>query len=155
MTSIVVPRRGRSAAAILVFSFALVVVSLALVRGSAAATATTGSLTMHVADLDGASIANGRLWTARVTILIRTGGGNPVSGSIVSGNWSNGASGAASCTTASSGQCVLSKSGVRKNVNSVTFTVTSVAHNTLSYDASANVDPDGDSNGTTITIGKP
>jgi hypothetical protein len=88
-----------------------------------------------------------------VTVLVRDSSGNPVSGAAVTGGWANGASGTGSCTTGSSGQCEVSKGGIRKS--SVAFTVTAVAHNTLSYNGSANADPDGDSNGTTITIAKP
>jgi hypothetical protein len=118
------------------------------------ATTTPGSAdTMHVADLDAASIDNQKSWTAVVTVLVRDSSGNPVSGATVTGGWVNGASGIGSCTTGSSGQCEVSKGGIRKS--SVAFTVTSVAHNTLPYDASANADPDGDSNGTTVTIVKP
>jgi hypothetical protein len=38
---------------------------------------------------------------------------------------------------------------------SATFTVTNVAAGGLTYSASANHDPDGDSNGTSITMLKP
>jgi hypothetical protein len=37
----------------------------------------------------------------------------------------------------------------------VTLTITSVTHAALTYDAGANHDPDGDSNGTSITVPKP
>ena len=111
--------------------------------------------TMHVGDLDGTSINNGSTWTANVTITIEDAGHNPVANATVSGSWSNGASGTASCTTGSSGQCTVSVSGIRKRTGSVTFTVDNVSHSTLTYDATANHDPDGDSNGTTITVNKP
>lgn len=118
------------------------------------ATATPGSAgSMHIVDLDGAGVDNVQSWTAVVTVLVQDSGGNPVSGATVTGNWSSGASGAGSCTTGSSGQCEIGKSNLRRP--SVTFTVTSVAHGALSYDAGANADPDGDSNGTTIIIMKP
>jgi hypothetical protein len=35
------------------------------------------------------------------------------------------------------------------------FTVTSLSHPTLAYDPAANHDPDGDSDGTTISVLKP
>lgn len=120
------------------------------------ATATPGSATtMHVGDLDGASINNGSTWTANVTITIHDNNHDPVSSATVSGSWSNGASGSANCTTNSSGQCTVSVSGIPKRNNSATFTVSNVSHATLSYNSGANHDPDGDSNGTAITISKP
>ena len=119
-------------------------------------TATPGSsTTMHVADLDATSVNNGRTWTAHVTILVVDGAGNAVSDANVSGSWSNGASGPASCTTGGNGACTVSESEIRKNVASVTFTVDNVTHDSLTYDASASGDPDGDSDGTTIVVSKP
>gem|GEM_PF-4282762 len=38
---------------------------------------------------------------------------------------------------------------------SATFTVTGIAHTTLGYAASDNTDPDGDSDGTSITVAQP
>lgn len=49
----------------------------------------------------------------------------------------------------------MSIGGIRKNNSSVTFTVEDVAHAELAYDASANTDPDSDSDGTCITVSKP
>ncbi|MDX1665531.1 MAG: Ig-like domain-containing protein [Candidatus Promineifilaceae bacterium] len=113
------------------------------------------SSTMHVADLDGNSIGNGGTWTAEVSILIVDSSGSPVADATVSGSWSNGASGSASCTTDTTGWCTVSLSGIYKRTSSVTFTVDGVTHAALTYDATANSDPDGDSDGTTITVYKP
>jgi hypothetical protein len=110
--------------------------------------------TMHVGDLDGSSTNNGSTWTAHVTILIVDSAGNPVSDATVSGSWSNGGSGSSACTTNSSGQCTVSKPNIRKNISSVTFTVTNAGHSTLTYNAADNTDPDGDSTGTTINVFK-
>jgi hypothetical protein len=73
----------------------------------------------------------------------------------VGGAWSNGASGTAACATNSNGQCTVSKGAISKRNGSVTFTVASVTHATLTYNSSDNHDPDGDSNGTTITVARP
>jgi len=43
---------------------------------------------------------------------------------------------------------------MKLTVPSVTFTVTNVVVSGFDYNASANTDPDGDSNGTTIDIVK-
>ena len=42
-----------------------------------------------------------------------------------------------------------------KTVSSVTFTVTDVSHASLAYQAADNSDPDGDSDGSSITVSKP
>ena len=120
------------------------------------ATATPGSSnTMHVGDLDGSGQINGRRWTATVSVLVVDNNGSPVANATVEGNWSTGGRGNASCTTAGNGLCSISISGIRDDIPSVTFTVADVSHSSLSYDAGANSDPDGDSNGTSITINMP
>jgi PAS domain S-box-containing protein len=73
----------------------------------------------------------------------------------ITGTWSGGVSGNGTCITDSLGKCSLSMISIRGNLNSVTFTVNSADHSTLLYDPALNHDPDGDSNGTTITIAKP
>ena len=78
-----------------------------------------------------------------------------VANATVNGKWTNGASGTVSCTTNSSGMCQVSKTGLSTNTTSVTFTVTGVTRAPLTYRSSANHDPDGDSNGTTIMVSKP
>jgi hypothetical protein len=102
--------------------------------------------------LDGTSINNGGSWTAVVTILVVDNNGAPVQDATVSGSWSSGASGSAACVTNSSGACNVSASGIPKKTKDVTFTVSDVDHATLNYNAAANTDPDGDSNGTTIVV---
>ncbi len=111
--------------------------------------------TMHVSDLDSNSINNGRNWTALVTITVVDSTGSPVANATVSGNWSSGTDGSSSCTTNSSGQCTVEKVGIRKKNSHVTFTVTNVFHGTFTYNAAANNDVDGDSNGTSINVSKP
>ena len=44
---------------------------------------------------------------------------------------------------------------IPKRQGSVTFTVTGVSHPSLGYQLGDNHDPDGDSNGTAITVLKP
>jgi hypothetical protein len=65
-----------------------------------------------------------------VTVTIHDGSPDSLSGATVSGNWSGGFS--------------------------VTFTITGVTHASLTtYDAQANHDPDGDSEGTSVTVIRP
>ena len=108
---------------------------------------------MHVGDLDGLGSIQGRTWAVRVTIKVEDAAHNPVSGATVSGAFSAGANGNPSCTTGTSGTCFVTKSRLRNG--SVTFTVTGVTHATRTYQSSSNHDPDGDSNGTTITVVRP
>lgn len=103
--------------------------------------------TMHVAALAGSSANNGSTWTATVAITIRDANGNPVLDATVSGSWSGGAGGTGSCTTGSSGTCSVAISGIHKRNSSVTWTVTGVTHDTLTYDADNSV--------TSTTVSKP
>jgi hypothetical protein len=110
--------------------------------------------TMHVGDLDGSAVPGPTSWNATVTITVHDASENPVSGAVVTGSWSSGATGSGTCTTNASGQCSLIKN-VRNTSLSVTFTVTNVTKSGFSYNAAANHDPDGDSTGTVIIIAKP
>jgi hypothetical protein len=48
----------------------------------------------------------------------------------------------------------VSRAGIPKNIGSVSLTITNVARAPFVYTAGDNHDPDGDSNGTTITVNK-
>jgi hypothetical protein len=110
----------------------------------------TTSGTMHIADLDASAVSMGRTWTATVTATVRDNGAALISGATVSGTWRRGNVG--TCTTDASGTCSVALSTRAKNEQ---FTITDVTHASLTYDPSANTDPDGDSNGTVIKIKKP
>jgi hypothetical protein len=111
---------------------------------------------MHIGDLDADSSKSGNKWNAIVSITVHDASENLVANATVSGKWSSGASGTVSCVTDSSGICQVTKSGLNGKTGSVTFTVTNVTHATLTYQASANHDPDVvDSNGTIIVVSKP
>ena len=91
-------------------------------------------------------------WQATVTITVHDTSHNLVADATVSGSWSGG--GAASCITDGTGQCSVTSGNIHKNTASVTFTVDNVT-DTLTYQSSDNHDPDGDSDGTQITVNKP
>ena len=111
---------------------------------------------INVGDLDRSGTNSGKTWTAKVTIRIETATHGAVSGAVVTGTWSSGARGSASCTTTSSGTCSVSKTKLaRASVASVTFTVTGVVKTGSTYVPGSNHDPDGDSNGTTIVVLRP
>lgn len=109
----------------------------------------------HVGDLDGDSVLVGPRWQATVTITIMDENADPVADATVTGNLSSGDTGTAVCTTDSNGVCSVTSGQIRGKSKSVTFVVTNIAHATLTYDAAANNDPDGDSDGTTIVVLKP
>jgi PKD repeat protein len=110
----------------------------------------------HAGDLDSGSDASSRnRWIATVTVTIHNASHAPVPGAEVSGNWSNGAKGGASCSTNASGICTMSKSNLKSNLEQVAFSISSVNGTAITYDQNANHDPDGDSNGTTIMINRP
>jgi hypothetical protein len=112
--------------------------------------------TIHVGDLDGSSAtATRNRWNATVTITVHDASEGLVSGATVSGNWSNGGSGNASCVTNASGQCSVTLLDNKNNTASVAFNITNLSLSGYSYDSSANHDPDGDSNGTTIVVARP
>src|SRR5688572_20557152 len=111
--------------------------------------------TMHVGDLDGTSTSQSNRWTATVTITVHNANHNPLANTTVTGNWSNGASGTATCTTGSNGQCSVSKSGIRNGRGSVTFTVNNVTRASYTFESASHHDPDGSSNGTRIVVRKP
>ncbi|HEU5255001.1 MAG TPA: hypothetical protein VFU28_03365 [Vicinamibacterales bacterium] len=119
-----------------------------------ATTTTPATPQLHVADLDGSTATSKNTLTASVTITIRDANSAPVSGATVSGTWSGGFSGTASCNAAG-GTCNVTTGNLAKSKTSVTFTVTNVTASGATYVSSSNGDPDGDSNGTTITVNKP
>ena len=101
-------------------------------------------------DLDRARTIQGNTWTATVTIRVHDKTHGLVANAVVSGNWTGGTT--STCTTNGSGQCAVSRSGISKNTNSVRLTITNVTRAGFVYKATANHDPDGDSNGTTVTV---
>jgi subtilisin family serine protease len=114
----------------------------------------TVALRTHVADLDGRSgpYSSSR-WRADVTITVRDNLDQPVANATVRGNWSRGNGGTTSCITGSAGTCSVWRT-IANSQTSVSWTVTGITHSSLTYDPTANRDPDGDSNGTTITVRK-
>jgi subtilisin family serine protease len=114
------------------------------------------STVLHIGDLDGSASTAGKSWTARVTIRVEDATRAPLSGVLVTGSWSNGSSGTASCTTTSSGTCSVQKTKLaRATVGSVTFTVTGATRSGYTYAPASNHDPDGDSTGTSIIVLRP
>jgi subtilisin family serine protease len=133
--------------------------------GSATSNVATVSITVsatpppnpfNIGDLDGSTSSSGRFWSAKVTIRVENASHVALSGVVVTGSWSNGTTGSASCTTNTSGLCSVQKAKLtRAGVASVTFTVTGATRSGFTYTAGSNHDPDGDSDGTTIVVVRP
>jgi hypothetical protein len=116
----------------------------------------TGGTTVHVGDL--ARI--GRLqprgyWQAQVSVLVHDQSHARVANATVTGIWSGGASGTSTCTTTTSGRCLVKKTKLAGDVPSVTFTITNITRTGYTYSPVDNHDANGDSNGTAITVIKP
>ena len=98
---------------------------------------------MQVGELDGTSQP------------ANTGNHVPLANVTVNAAWSGGITGTGKCTTGSNGQCSITSGRVPLQAGSVNFTVTKAARSSYLYLASANHDPETDSNGTAITLYKP
>ena len=119
------------------------------------ATATPApGVVIHMGDLDGSASGRSNRWTASVTVLVRDSNEAPVAGIGVAGTWGGVTNGGGSCTTGADGTCSVSKSNIR-STGTATFSVTALSGSSVTYNAGANHDPDGDSNGTTIGVANP
>lgn len=120
-------------------------------------TPTPQASTVHIGDLDGAAVMarNKKSWTATVTILAHSAGHSPLDSATVTGSWSSGVSGTATCVTNTSGSCQISVSLATKTTPSVTFTVNAVSSAGAVYAPADNHDPDGETNGTTLAVTRP
>jgi thermitase len=104
----------------------------------------------HIGDLDGSAVSQGRDWTATVMVTVHDEAEALVSGVTVNGSWTGGHTGPASCVT-DNGQCTISTPAmVKRSSSSATFTVSGIAD--ADYQGAANHDPDGDSDGNSITV---
>ncbi len=121
--------------------------------------ATPNCPSMHIGDLDGTTINVGTtLWRARVTITVHDNTHALVPNATVAGAWSAGDTNGVqtSCTTSNVvgptfGTCTVQSGRIPNATTNVIFTVTG-ASNSLPYKPGDNHDPDGDSNGTAITM---
>lgn len=118
-------------------------------------TFTPTPIPIHVGDLDDTSTRQTGDWTAAVTITVHDANHNPVANATVTGTWSNGVSGTASCTTNTNGQCTVSKSNISNGNQTVRFTINNATRSGFTYTSSSNHDPDGSSNGTRIDVARP
>jgi len=115
-----------------------------------------GATTIAIADLDAVAEHQARnRWSASVTITVLDSDQEPVADAQVTGNWNAKHTDVPTCWTDSAGRCSLTSRQLHKRMSSVQFSVSTVDHDTLVYDAGANTDADGDSDGTRIMVYKP
>jgi hypothetical protein len=127
-------------------------------QASTGVTVSAPSTEIHVGDLDGLTSDDGRTWSAIVEVALHDEIHAPVDGATVVGVWSLSGLASTECMTGElggNGTCIFLFPGLRKNVKSVTFTVTSVTMDGRTYAPGLNHDVDGSSNGTSITVSKP
>lgn len=113
------------------------------------------SANIHVGDLDGLAETLDGNWKVQVTIHVHDNKHNLVANAIVTGTFSDGYGGTGSCTTDASGSCNIISDLATAGSTAIVFTITDLSYSSLSYISNANHDPDGESNGTIITIQNP
>jgi lysophospholipase L1-like esterase len=109
-------------------------------------TAPAGDGTVHLSALDGSSTGKKSGWIATITLAVADNEGAAVSGAIVTGTWSTGASGG--CTTTADGSCSFS-TNMNKKATSATWIIAGITATGATYNAAANV------SGGTITVDAP
>ena len=121
-----------------VFTVTLTVTDDDLATATASHPVTVTAPTMSIQSLVGTpSIVNNKNWRATVTISVRDGTGAALPNAAVSGSWTVGA--VDTCTTGAAGTCTVTSDNLnRRNVSSVTFTVTGVARVGYTYTPAAN-----------------
>lgn len=108
--------------------------------------------TMHIGDLDGGARGFARFWLGGTYVTAHDQNHAPLAGVAITFDFPG--PGNHTCTTDATGKCRVITLASNSTPN-LTFTVTNAVKSGYTYDASANHDPDGDSNGTTITVSKP
>jgi hypothetical protein len=120
-------------------------------------TTETGSgNTIHVGDMDAETSGQGQTWSAEITVTIHDQDHNLVDGATVEIEWDGAKNGMESGVTTDGTIIFLTGDlhGVQDG-NSVILEVINVSKNGYTYQSTENHDPDGDSDGTTITATQP
>jgi len=108
---------------------------------------------MHVGNLDGvaATATTGDVWSATVTITAHDAKHSLFGGVTVSGSWYPGSS-VSQCVTSETGTCTVVLSSIPIATRMVSFSVSGMTLTGAVYKPAANHDPDGSSNGYSITV---
>ncbi len=111
--------------------------------------------TLHIGDLDASASLSKKTWSAAVTVRVHDSAEKALSGVTVTAAWSGGIAASGSCVTDRKGVCKISSGSIPNAVSSVNFSVSNAARSGFVYALLANHDPDGDSNGVSLTVVKP
>ena len=113
--------------------------------------------TIHVGDLDGSgTVVAKQSWRGTVSITVHSSAEALVPGAVVTGTWSRGASGSGSCTTSAAGSCSVTTGNINiKKSATATFSITSLTRPNYTFQADANHDVDGGTDGSVITVQAP
>jgi len=126
---------------------------------STTSTVSAQSTSMHVGDLDAPLVSVGaNSWSVTVEVTVHDANHSPLNGATVVGTWTGVGLASDTCTTGEgggNGTCIFLAPSIGLKKKSVAFTVTSVTMSGRTYQATANHDPDGSSNGTKITVNRP
>ena len=111
---------------------------------------------LHVGNLGGVADTSGNTgtWSATAQITAHDNRHNPVNGVTVRGLW-NGANPEVTCTTSDAGgpgTCTVVLASIPNATRMVSFAVTGMTLSGYVYKSSANHDPDGSSNGFSVTV---
>jgi hypothetical protein len=112
---------------------------------------------IHIGDLDGSASGN-RRWDATVELTVHDSNHQPINGARILGTWTPSGLNSNDCTSGELGgigTCIMLYPSIARNRQFVTLTVNSVTMSGRTYQQSANHDPDGGSNGTTIRVNRP
>jgi predicted extracellular nuclease len=107
-----------------------------------------------VADIDGYGLQIFGRWLALGIVTVQDEDGRPIAGATVEGMWLGNGVSTTSCVTNESGRCLINEVLYRRTTMAV-FLVDNVSYGDVRYDPSANRDPDGDSNGSFMSIVQP
>ena len=105
---------------------------------------------MHIGDIDGeARLRKNGIWQAHVTVVVHGTNEDPVHHAKVEASWTTAqGSDIASCRVRRDGTCKLRSSRFGSDISDVTFRVTDISLDSMTYSASENHESDGDSDGT-------
>ena len=112
---------------------------------------------VHVGNLDGVADTSGNTgtWSATVRITAHDVKHNLLNGVTVSGSWNGSSSDVGQCSTSDAGgtgTCSVVLSSIPNATRLVSFAVTAMTLSGYVYKSSANHDPDGSSNGFSVTV---
>lgn len=127
--------------------------------GTGTGSGTVTPVSMHIGDIDAATqTRKGNYWRVNFTVRAENADHQAIANATVKMIMSRQSNGGASnttmsCVTSTSGTCSVT-TGWDKQLSSVTLNITDITYPTMTYDATMNHDPDGSSNGTTMSVSR-